>query len=163
MYERLDRSFELLKASTAIFLKHRGLLVFPCLSTMALIVMVGSFAMPLGGTHARDALNSHGRTLSFPQYMTAFLFYFCQYFVIFFFNTALVGAVLIGLTKHVLHSAFLTIVMEIVVICAVVLTALVHATLSGIYKVALFRYANGFSSIAGFDSRVLEQAFQPAG
>ena len=72
------------------------------------------------------------------------------------------GAVLIGLAKHVLHSALLMIVMEMVVIAAVVLTALIHATLSGIYKVALFRYASGFGGISGFDSGVLEQAFQPA-
>jgi hypothetical protein len=72
------------------------------------------------------------------------------------------GAVLIGLAKHVLHSAFLMIVMEIVVIGAVVLTALIHATLSGIYKVALFRHASGFGGISGFDSGVLEQSFQLA-
>jgi hypothetical protein len=281
--ERLERSVELLKASAAIFLQHRGLLVFPLLSMLALMLLVASFALPLGGVHALEVLNSHNSRLLFPQYMAAFLFYFCQYFVIFFFNTALVGAVmmqvdgdtpsvgdglrialsriyallgyafiaatvgmllhliqervgfvgrfivgllgvawtlatylvvpvlawsqcgpieaitqsaelfkrtwgetgigvggmglafalifislfacgvvLIGFTSHVLHSALLTIVVQIVLVGAFVLTAFINATLTGIYKVALFRYANGFSNIAGFDSGVLEQAFQRA-
>src|ERR1700684_2450852 len=97
MFERLDRSVELLKASSALFLKHRGLLGFPCISTLALSLVVVSFAIPLGGVRALEALSAHDRVLTFGQYMTAYLFYLMQYFVIFFFNTALIGAVLMQL------------------------------------------------------------------
>jgi Family of unknown function (DUF6159) len=93
MFERLERSFELVKASAAILLKDRTLLVFPLISSVATMVVVGCFALPLGGMHAIDALGSD-KALTGAQYVTAFLFYLSQYFVIFFFNTALVGAVM---------------------------------------------------------------------
>jgi hypothetical protein len=241
-----------------------------------------SFAIPLGGVRALEALSAHGRVLTFGQYMTAYLFYLVQYFVIFFFNTALVGAVLmqldgdtptigdglrlaaskiypilgyafvaatvgvvlnairdrlgfvgriivgllgvgwtlatylvvpvlawhecgpveaiaesaglfkrtwgesaigigglgvafamiyfgviacgavlIGFANGVLHSAFLTVVMEIVMIGAVVLAALVNVTLNGIYAAALYRYASGWGGTLGFEANTLAQAFQP--
>ena len=97
MFERLDRSFGLAKASAAILLKDRALLVFPLISSVAAIAVIACFALPLGGMHALDALSSHGRALTSAQYATAFLFYLSQYFVIFFFNTALVGAVMMQL------------------------------------------------------------------
>jgi hypothetical protein len=62
------------------------------------------------------------------------------------------GAVLIGFTSCVLHSAFLTIVIEIVMICAVVLAALVNVTLNGIYAAALYRYASGWGGTVGFEA-----------
>jgi hypothetical protein len=282
MFERLDRSLELLKASSALFLKHRGLLVFPCISALASILVVASFAIPLGGVRALEAVSAHDRVLTFGQYMSAYLFYLVQYFVIFFFNTALIGAVLMQLdgdtptigdglrlaaskiypilgyafiaatvgvilnvirdrlgfvgriivgllgvgwtlatylvvpvlawhecgpveaitesaglfkrtwgesaigigglgaafaliyfgviacgallivfTNCVLHSAFLTVVMEIVMIGAVVLAALVNATLNGIYAAALYRYASGWGGTVGFEANTLDQAFQP--
>ena len=75
------------------------------------------------------------------------------------------GAVLIGFTSCVLHSAFLTIVIEIeieiVTICAVVLAALVNVTLNGIYAAALYRYASGWGGTVGFEANTLDQAFQP--
>ncbi len=97
MFERLNRSFELVKASGAILLKDRTLLVFPFISSVAAIVVVASFALPLGGMHALDALSSDGKALSSAHYVMAFLFYLSQYFVIFFFNTALVGVVMMHL------------------------------------------------------------------
>jgi Family of unknown function (DUF6159) len=62
------------------------------------------------------------------------------------------GAVLIGFTSCVLHSAFLTIVIEIVMICAVALTALVNVTFNGIYAAALYRYASGWGGTVGFEA-----------
>ena len=56
---------------------------------LALMLVVVSFAIPLGGVSALEALNRHDGVLTFGQYMTAYLFYLVQYFVIFFFNTAL--------------------------------------------------------------------------
>jgi hypothetical protein len=90
----MDRSIDLLKASSAILLKNRQLLVFPIISSVALILVIASFALPLGGIGALDALTNRGSVFTPPQFMAAFLFYLCQYFVIFFFNTALIGAVM---------------------------------------------------------------------
>jgi hypothetical protein len=93
-FEKMDRSFELLKASSAILLKNRELLVFPIFSSTALILVIASFALPLGGLGALDALINHNSVITPPQFMALILFYLCQYFVIFFFNTALIGAVM---------------------------------------------------------------------
>jgi hypothetical protein len=60
----------------------------------------------------------------------------------------------------VLHSAVLTLVLELVMIGAVVLTALVNVTLNGIYAAALYRYASGWGGTMGFEAHTLEQAFQ---
>jgi len=249
---------------------------------LALMLVVVSFAIPLGGVSALEALNRHDGVLTFGQYMTAYLFYLVQYFVIFFFNTALIGAVLMQLdgdtptlgdglrlaasklypllgyafiaatvgvilnvirdrlgfvgriivgllgvawslatylvvpilawhecgpveaitesaglfkrtwgesaigigglggafaliylgviicgvvlicfTNCVLHSVFLTLVIEIAMIGAVVLAALVNVTLNGIYAAALYRCVSGWGGTLGFEARTLEQAFQP--
>jgi hypothetical protein len=93
-YEKLDRSFDLLKTSSAILLEDRKLLVFPIISSIAAIVVMASFALPLGGMRALEALDNGGSALTPPQFMAGFLFYLCEYFVIFFFNTALIGAVM---------------------------------------------------------------------
>jgi len=49
------------------------------------------FALPIFGLHAIDYMDRRGAML----YSAAFLFYVVQYFVIFYFNTALVGAAMI--------------------------------------------------------------------
>lgn len=93
MFERLERSWKLVKASAAVLMKDQSLLIFPLISSIAVIAVMATFALPLGGMHALDALSgADGKTVSTAHYVVLFLFYLSQYFVIFFFNTALVGA-----------------------------------------------------------------------
>ncbi len=90
MFDRLQRSFDLTRECWALLQSDRSLLVFPLLSGVAMIVIVGSFAVPLypllhllrGGTHAR--------TLSGAGYVALLAFYWVQYSVVIFFQTALV-------------------------------------------------------------------------
>jgi len=279
MFDGLDRSIGLLKASGAILLKDRRLLAFPVISTLAAILVMASFALPLGGVQALQVLSGRGTALTPLQYLTSFLFYLSLYFVIFFFNTALVGAAMmqldgqmpsvrdglrialsritsilgyaliaatVGMVLRVIQDRFgllgrliagllgvgwtlatflvvpvlaardvgpveavmesaelfkstwregvigqsglavaftliylgeiacgavlislasalqstsLTVLMEIVVIGAVVLTALVNSALSGIYAAALYRYATDSGDTPGFEDRALERAF----
>ncbi len=49
----------------------------------------------------------------------------------------------------------------VVGVVALVLASLAHATLTGIYSAALYRYATTGSAGAGFDSGVLQAAFAP--
>jgi hypothetical protein len=64
----------------------------------ALILVVVSFALPVFGLGLLDGLVRGGnREIPTGLYAVAFLFYFSQYFVIFFFNAALVGAAMIRL------------------------------------------------------------------
>lgn len=98
MFERLSRSWQLVKASAAVLQQDRKLLLFPLISTMALAAVLTSFAIPMLGWLALGG--SAGRGLSQGSGMlvlTAFLFYLSQYFVVFFFNAALVAAAMIRL------------------------------------------------------------------
>lgn len=97
MFDRFSRSWELVKASAAVLQADKELLVFPIVSAALSILVVISFAVPaiLAGLFDAAVLDERG----FPVagYVIGFLFYVVQYFVIFFCNTALVGAALIRL------------------------------------------------------------------
>jgi hypothetical protein len=97
MFERFDRSMDLVRASAAVLRKDKELLLFPLISAAALVVVMAAFALPMIGLGGLDGLDrADGRTPPLV-YVIAFLFYFVQYTVIFFFNTALVGAAMIRL------------------------------------------------------------------
>jgi hypothetical protein len=94
LFDRMDISLGLVRASAAVLRKNRGLLIFPCISAVAAMLVGLSFALPSGGVQALTTLVPHGKALTNSHYAAYFLFYLCEYFVIFFFNTALVGAVM---------------------------------------------------------------------
>ncbi|QDA57127.1 DUF6159 family protein [Thermomonas aquatica] len=96
MFERFSRSWGLIKASAGVLAKDKELLVFPLLSAACTLVVVAAFALPALGLGALDGLRDGGG-VSLLAYVLAFLFYLVQYFVIFFFNSALVGAAMIRL------------------------------------------------------------------
>jgi hypothetical protein len=97
MFERFSRSWQLVKASAAVLQADKELLVFPIVSAVLSILVLITFAVPavLAGVFDSTLLEEQG----FPVagYVIGFLFYVVQYFVIFFCNTALVGAALIRL------------------------------------------------------------------
>ena len=96
MFDRLSRSWGLVKASASVLQQDKELLVFPMLSLGALLLVFLSFAAPVLGLGVLDGLH-RGSSIPAAFYVIAFLFYFCQYFVIFFFNAALIGAAMIRL------------------------------------------------------------------
>lgn len=282
MFDRLSRSWQLVKASGSVLMEDKELLIFPLISSIATVIVVACFALPVIGMGALDGLSGgrHG-AFSAGAYVVGFLFYLSQYFVIFFFNAALVGAAMIrleggnpgvgdglriaaskagsilgyafiaatvgmilraiqervgfigkiivgllgtgwtiatflvvpvlvtrdiGPVEAVKESAMLlkktwgenvigqaglgvafALIQFSVIICgvalviaaaftqnaaliiltvvfaiaAVILTALIHSALSGIYAAALYRYANGGTATQGFDSNALQLAFVP--
>ena len=95
MFERFSRSWGLIKASAGVLAKDKELLVFPLLSAVCTLIVLAAFVLPALGLGALDGLGENG--LSAAAYVLAFLFYLVQYFVIFFFNSALVGAAMIRL------------------------------------------------------------------
>ena len=97
MFARLSRSWSLVKASASVLMQDKELLAFPLISLAALGAVVVAFALPVFGLGALDGLSGGGRTLDAAAYAIAFMFYFSQYFVIFFFNVALVGAAMMRL------------------------------------------------------------------
>jgi hypothetical protein len=91
MFDRLKRSFRLVGASAEVLRQDKHLMLFPIISGLALLVVLAAFALPLFGLASIDGIGQGG------AYSAAFLFYIVQYFVIFYYNTALVGAVMIRL------------------------------------------------------------------
>jgi hypothetical protein len=91
MFDRLSRSFRLVGASAQVLRQDKHLMLFPIISGFALFLVLLAFALPLLGLGSIDGIGKGG------LYSTAFLFYVVQYFVIFYFNTALVGAVVMRL------------------------------------------------------------------
>ncbi len=98
MFTRLSRSWELVKASASVLRQDKELLLFPLISMGALVLVVASFALPVFGLGMLQSISGGSdKRISVGLYAVAFLFYFSQYFVIFFFNAALVGAAMIRL------------------------------------------------------------------
>lgn len=96
MFQRFSRSWSLVKSSAFVLSQDKELLLFPLISAGALLLVMAGFALPVLGLGALDGLRGD-KEISAAMYVVAFLFYFCQYFVIFFFNAGLVGAAMIRL------------------------------------------------------------------
>lgn len=94
MFTKFSNSWNLVKASWEVLRQDKELLIFPILSTIAVIVVTLSFILPI--LFVETALHSI-READFIHYLIGFIFYFIQYFIIIFCNTALVGAAIIRL------------------------------------------------------------------
>jgi hypothetical protein len=92
VFERLSNSWKLAKASAAVLNADKELMVFPALSAVMLVLVTVAFALPIFLTE-----NAEGMLEGGGSYVVAFLFYLVSYFVIFFCNSALVGAAMIRL------------------------------------------------------------------
>lgn len=95
MFDKLARSWALVKASAAVLRNDKKLLVFPALSAVCTLIVAASFFVPalLAGVFTGPGHDhfTPGRVL------VLFGFYLVQYFVIIYFNSALVAAALIRL------------------------------------------------------------------
>ena len=91
----VGNSVALMKASLNVLKLDKELMVFPVLSGIASILIMVSFVAPIAATGAWTVFEEGGGGYMGMSIM--FLFYVVQYTVIFFFNSALVGAALIRL------------------------------------------------------------------
>jgi hypothetical protein len=87
MFESIGRSFELVRTSWNVLMDDKKLLVFPVLSGIVTILVILSFVLPL---FISGAFVSSGSIFSIVY---LFLFYVASYFVVIFFNTALISCV----------------------------------------------------------------------
>ncbi len=98
MFTRLSNSWELVKASVAVLRDDKELIVFPIISTVGVLLVTISFALPMIFAGVFDSLISgQENNAGIISFIVAFLFYVAQYFVIIFFNSALIGAAMIRL------------------------------------------------------------------
>jgi hypothetical protein len=96
MFERISASWQLVLASWDVLRSDKELIVFPIVSSIAALIVMVTFAVPMFAAGMFDAMaNSLNNPNGVLSFVVAFLFYLVLYSVIFFFNTALVGAALI--------------------------------------------------------------------
>jgi hypothetical protein len=91
MFESIGRSFALVKTSWDILMQDKKLLAFPILSGIISLLVLATFVLPLFLTGSLRGGEAHGGSIIF--YGTLFLFYLVSYFVVIFFNTALITCV----------------------------------------------------------------------
>ena len=99
MFRTLGTSWEFATTAYSIIWHNKSLLVFPILSGIAAALVIASFALPLwsSGTlelwmQAEEQGQQAAEQNKVAKYATLFAFYFCNYFVIVFFNCALIAS-----------------------------------------------------------------------
>ena len=91
----IGNSVQLMKASMNVLKLDKELLIFPVMSGIATVLVTASFIAPLALTGGLTVFEEGGG--DYLAMTVMFLFYVVMYTVIFFFNSALVGAALIRL------------------------------------------------------------------
>jgi hypothetical protein len=93
--ERIKRSWTLVKASLEVLKLDKELLIFPLISSVVMIFVTLTFLIPTLVGNVLDSILNTGMPIF--GYIVLFLFYLVQYMVVFYNNTALVGAAMIRL------------------------------------------------------------------
>ncbi len=102
-FDRIERSWELVKASYNVLQKDKELIWFPIMSLFGVVAVTIAFAIPLFTTGLAEAIFAEEGAEGLTQnqqimgFVLAFLFYFVMYTVIIFSNVALVGAAMMRL------------------------------------------------------------------
>ncbi len=92
MFERIANGWELGNASFDVLGLHKGLGLFPVVRGFCCLLVLASFAVPLWNTEYFQVVMDDQQVPQDPlAYVILFAFYFVNYFVIIFFNSALVA------------------------------------------------------------------------
>lgn len=95
---KLSNSWSMMKASAKVLRLDPELLVFPFLSGVAAVLVTATFILPFALVgDGFGALENLDENIGYLGYVVGFFYYLVLYTMIFFFNTALVGATLIRL------------------------------------------------------------------
>ncbi len=95
MFETIGRTWELIKMSWAVLKKDRELVLFPVMSTVALVILAGLMMGVGSGLGTVDRLSGTGA--SEVDIVLLAVTYFLLAFVVIYFNSALIGAAMIRL------------------------------------------------------------------
>ncbi|MBW8015372.1 MAG: hypothetical protein FVQ82_04235 [Planctomycetes bacterium] len=98
MFSKISHTWSLMGASWQVLKKDKEILVFPLISGICCLIVIASFALPMIATDAWQ-LPEKGATLQqqIAYYAILFAFYLCNYFVIVFFNSAIIACATIRL------------------------------------------------------------------
>jgi hypothetical protein len=95
MFARIATGWELMKQSFGVLREDKELVVFPIFSGVACLLVLASFALPLWNSPWFHQLFADREAPQDPlAYVLLFVFYVVNYFVIVFFNAALVSCAL---------------------------------------------------------------------
>ena len=98
MFRKLSNSWIMMKASFRVLRMDPELMVFPLLSGIAVFLATSTFVVPFAFIgDGFGALENLDENVGYLGYAIGFLYYMVLYSLIFFFNTALVGAAMIRL------------------------------------------------------------------
>ncbi len=96
MFTRIANGWELAKQSFRVLMLDKELLLFPIMSGISCLLVLGSFAAPLWNSKYINVIMNDQQVPQDPlAYVILFAFYFVNYFVIIFFNSALVACAII--------------------------------------------------------------------
>lgn len=96
MFDRIANGWELAKESFAVLRLDKELLLFPLISGLSCLLVLGSFVAPLWNSPYVQVVFDDGKLPDDPlAYAILFAFYAVNYFVIVFFNSALVACAII--------------------------------------------------------------------
>lgn len=87
IFERIGNGWNLAMDSFSVIKKNKSLLIFPILSTLSLLLIMGSF---IGGIHVSSGIDSLKDMNVTARYFLLFVFYIVNYTSIVFFNVALI-------------------------------------------------------------------------
>ena len=95
---KLSNSWNMMKASATVLKLDPELLIFPLLSGIAAVLVTATFIVPFAFVgEGFGALENLDENVGYIGYVVGFLYYLVLYSLVFFFNTALVGATMIRL------------------------------------------------------------------
>jgi hypothetical protein len=97
MFQRIENSWGLVKASWNVLLADKELLLFPIVSAIATVIVTLTFFVPAIFLFASTPPTARDGAIDPLWILLTAAFYVIQYTVIFFCNTALVGAAMIRL------------------------------------------------------------------
>jgi len=91
-FERLSNGWTLAMNSFKVLKENKQLIIFPILSSISLVLVMGSFILVFLGINGwpDDSVEDSSSASNLSYYLFLFLFYLVNYFVIVFFNMALI-------------------------------------------------------------------------
>lgn len=97
MFARISNGWSLAKQSWRVLMLDKELLLFPVISGLACLCVLVSFAVPLYSTpYFQTVIEEGGNIQQDPiAWIVLFAFYVANYFVIVFFNTALIACAIV--------------------------------------------------------------------
>jgi hypothetical protein len=98
MFERMSNSFALAKSSWGVLRTDKKLLIFPIMSGIACLFVMASFAVPLLIVFLQNPqrnIDDFDKLNPVVTYGLLFAYYFLNYFVVIFFNSALTTCALL--------------------------------------------------------------------